>query len=240
MENSMKLNELKDLKDFLHRTMMHYAFWYSETEKQFGKDKAFEILHQAWNRFFDIFLSRIGKALDFEIKNGFPAPFNSLSSEQADKLKNALAVNWLANDGVWFQAIEFSQGMKEAKMVNDSTWSQFSPFEARTIKKKLGLADSPGLEGLKEALQHRLYAHVNNQDIVEETEKSFVFRMLECRVQHARKRKGLDDYPCKSGGIIEYTTFAETIDSRIKTQVLSCPPDPHPEEYYCAWRFFID
>jgi hypothetical protein len=92
---------------------------------------------------------------------------------------------------------------------------------------------------LKKALQFRLYAFVNEQSFAEETASSFIFRMDECRVQNARKRKGLDDYPCKSGGLVEYTTFAEAIDKRIKTKCICCPPDNHPEEYFCAWKFSI-
>ena len=104
----------------------------------------------------------------------------------------------------------------------------------------LELPEQAGLDGLKKALQFRLYAYVNKQSFIEESEKSFVFQMNECRVQVARKRKGLDDYPCKSGGLVEYTNFAEAIDSRIKTECIACPPDKHPEEYYCAWRFSIE
>ena len=99
---------------------------------------------------------------------------------------------------------------------------------------------NPGLEGLKKALQFRLYAFINEQSLADETETSFIFRMNKCRVQDARKRKGLADYPCKSGGLVEYTTFAETIDSRIKTECICCPPDMHPDEFYCAWKFFIE
>ncbi len=63
--------------------------------------------------------------------------------------------------------------------------------------------------------------------------------MMDCRVQSARKRKKLDDYPCKSAGLVEYTTFAETIDSRIHTECIACPPDKHPDDWYCSWRFTI-
>lgn len=240
MEINAAKKEFIDIKDFFYRTLMHFSFWYSETEKLFGREIAYDILDNAWNRFFEIFMNRIGKSTGFETENGFPKVFNSYSDEKLEQIQNALAVNWLANDGVWFQAIEFSKGMQNAKTVNDNSWAQFSPFEALTIKKKLGLSEFAGLEGLKTALQYRLYAFVNKQEIVEETDKSFVFRMVECRVQAARKRKGLDDYPCKSGGIIEYTTFAQTIDPRIKTEVVSCPPDPHPDSYYCAWKFYIE
>ena len=33
--------------------------------------------------------------------------------------------------------------------------------------------------------------------------------------------------------------FARTIDARIKTTCLVCPPDDHPEDVWCAWEFMI-
>jgi hypothetical protein len=225
--------------DYLHRIMMHHAMWYAEVMHQYGREKAFEVLKEAYNKSSWIQLSRLGKTLDFELKEGIPAPLLDLSDEIIDKLIDSLAVNWLANDGVWFQAVEFQHNLFDAKRCNDSCWAHFSPFEAWSIRNFLDLPENPGLDGLKQALQFRLYATINKQSIVDETPTSFVFRMNECRVQAARKRKGLEDYPCKSGGLVEYTTFAQAIDPRIKTECISCPPDPHPGEYFCAWRFSI-
>lgn len=238
MEEKKQIAEMT--LDFMHRTMMHYAFWYSEAEHQFGRKKAFEILELAWKKSYAFQMRRISKIFDFELENNIPKPILDLPKEKLEQLRDASAVNWLANDGIWFQSIEFSRGMNDAKRTNDSTWAQFSPFEARTIKKLLGLEEYPGIEGLKKALGYRLYNFVNKQDIIDESPNSFLFKMLECRVQLARKRKNLQDYPCKSGGLVEYTTFAETIDPRIKTEVVSCPPDPHPSDYFCAWRFYIE
>jgi hypothetical protein len=61
--------------------------------------------------------------------------------------------------------------------------------------------------------------------------------MNNCRVQSARKRKGLPDYDCKSMGLVEYRGFSETIDSRIETTCIAPPPDPHPANWFCPWRF---
>jgi len=41
-------------------------------------------------------------------------------------------------------------------------------------------------------------------------------------------------------GIVEYSTFAKEIDPRIKTRCIVCPPDKHPDDYYCAWEFVIE
>jgi hypothetical protein len=226
--------------DFIHRTIMHHVMWYGEVQHQFGRKTALEALKVVYEKSYDIQMKRLSKILGFEMEEGLPGPLLEYSYEKLDQLKEGLAVNWLVNDGVWFQAVEFTRGMNDAKRCNDSCWGQFSPFEAWSIKKFLDLPEHCGLGGLKKALQFRLYATINTQSITDETADSFMFRMNECRVQSARKRKGLDDYPCKSGGLVEYTTFAESIDPRIKTECIGCPPDEHPEEWYCAWRFSLN
>ncbi|NTU48270.1 MAG: cytosolic protein, partial [Syntrophobacteraceae bacterium] len=102
-----------------------------------------------------------------------------------------------------------------------------------------GLSEFPGLDGLKTALGFRMYARINRQSIEDVSDKAFVFRMNDCRVQSARKRKGLPDYPCKSAGMVEYPFFATSIDSRIETECVGCPPDAHPDEWFCAWKFTL-
>lgn len=228
------------IMDFFHRTMMHYAMWFAEVQHQLGREKAWDILKTAYERSYDIQMRRLSKTLGFEMKGDIPKPLLDLPHEALIALKENMAINWVANDGVWFQAVEFSRGMFDAKRCNDSCWSNFSPFEAWSVKRFLGLPENSGLEGLKKALRFRLYATINRQTIIDELPTSFVFQMNDCRVQTARKRKGLEDYPCKSGGMAEYPTFAESIDSRIKTECIGCPPDEHPKEWYCAWRFTIE
>jgi hypothetical protein len=171
------------------------------------------------------------------MEDRLPKDLVEMKAENMDALIQTAAKNWLVTDGVWFQAIEFVQGMNDAKRCNDSCWAQFSPYEAFTIKKLLNLDDDCGLEGLKQALGFRMYSFINKQSIVDEGPKSFVFQMNDCRVQSARKRKNLDDYPCKSAGLVEYAYFASAVDKRITTECIGCPPDDHPDKWFCAWRF---
>ncbi|MFH1680719.1 MAG: DUF6125 family protein [Candidatus Eisenbacteria bacterium] len=226
--------------DFLHRTVMHHAMWFGEVERRLGRERAEGVLREAYAKTLDIQLKRLSKTLGFEVREGLPAPLLDLPEEKLRALLETVAVNWLATDGVWFQAVEFSSGMEDARACNDACWARFSPLEAFSIRRFLDLPESPGLEGLKRALAFRLYAAVNKQSIAEETPSSFVFRMDDCRVQSARKRKSLPDYPCKAAGIVEYRAFASAIDPRIRTDCVACPPDPHPDEWFCAWRFSLD
>jgi hypothetical protein len=226
--------------DFIHRSVMHHAMWFANVQEKLGKEKALEVLDQVYKQSYVLQMKRLSRVLGFEMKNDLPSALLEMPGELQNKLRESMAVNWLATDGIWFQAVEFSQNMQEAKICNDACWAEFSPFEAWSIKRLLSLSEQSGLEGLKKALMYRLYAFINIQSIADETPNSFIFRMNDCRVQSARKRRGLDDYPCKSGGTVEYTTFATAIDSRIKTECICCPPDPHGEEYYCAWRFYIE
>jgi len=50
----------------------------------------------------------------------------------------------------------------------------------------------------------------------------------------------MNDFPCKPVGIAEYAYIANRIDDRIRTAVICCPPDDHPESYYCARQFTLE
>jgi hypothetical protein len=165
---------------------------------------------------------------------------NDLDRQGCLDLLSVYAKNWLAHDGCWFQGIETKLGMAAAKEFNDAAWARFTGIEATRILEFLGRKQGEGLDALAEALGFRLYASINRQEIVERSERRMVFRMSECRVQVARKRKGLPDYPCKSAGIIEYTGFASAVDPRIRTRCIGCPPDAHPEDWWCAWEFTLE
>lgn len=239
-EKSSKKDLAELVMDMIHRTAVHHVFWFKEVEHQMGFERALEVMESAYTKSREIQLKRLGKFFGYDMIDGIPSPLLEMPEERLEELIGLLGQNWLAGDGVWFQSVESEYGMLDAKRCNDSCWAWFSPFEAWSIKRFLGLSDQPGIEGLKKALQQRLYAKINVQSIIDESPNSIVFQMNDCRVQSARKRKGMDDYPCKSAGLVEYTTFARAIDSRIKTECIGCPPDEHPDEWFCAWRFYID
>ena len=124
----------------------------------------------------------------------------SIESLEKEKLLGIIedfAKNWLAHDGLWFQAVESNIDMKTAIEFDKQAWEKFTVIEARRIMKRHDIPENSGLEGLKKALQYRLYAVLNVQEIRNETEDSFEFYMVDCRVQTARFRKNMPLFPCK-------------------------------------------
>lgn len=165
----------------------------------------------------------------------------NLSRETLVTMLGDFAKNWLAHDGLWFQAVEKQYGMTKAIELDTEAWAQFTVIEAKRIMALHNIPPNTGLEGLKKALGFRLYAFLNVQEIRNETPTSFEFFMVDCRVQSARKRKGMTLFPCKSVGIEEYSGFARTIDPRIKTSGICCPPDPDAgRDFFCGWKFWIE
>ncbi len=169
----------------------------------------------------------------------FPWDIAGLSQEQLQELIADMAKRWLAHDGLWFQAVERAHGLAEAIRLDAEAWYGMTRNEAQRILRLLGAAQGGGLDLLERALRLRLYALLNEQEMEREGDDTLVFRMRTCRVQEARRRKGLPDFPCKPVGLVEYSGFAQTIDPRITTEVIACPPDDQPRDYACAWRFTL-
>ena len=161
-----------------------------------------------------------------------------MSSEDLIRLLDVYAKNWLAHDGSWFLAAEERFGMETAIDLDRESWRRFSAAEARRIMETFAIPAGGGLQALAQALKYRLYAMVNTQAAIWTEDGALEFRMVECRVQSTRRRKGLPDFPCKSVGIIEYTEFAKAVDPRIRTECVTCPPDPAGDSY-CVWRFTL-
>ena len=165
--------------------------------------------------------------------------WEQFSREQLLGLIEMYAKNWLAMDGVWFQSVEQKYGMDEAMEHDRNAWERFTVIEARRIKAFLGLGEHPGLEGLAKALSLRFYGNLNRA-APEIRGNTLIYRVLDCRVQSARSRKGMALHPCKSVGIIEYGGFARTIDDRIRCRCLSYYPEVTDDTCSCAWEFTLE
>lgn len=161
-----------------------------------------------------------------------------LSSEELHRLVRAYARCWLAHDGCWFLAVEEERGLEEAIRQDERAWARFAPLEARRVMEARRIEPGGGLEAHTEALSFRMYSFLNKQDSRLDGDR-LIFKMTECRVQAARRRKGLPNFTCKPVGKTEFSQFAKAVDPRIITSCIYCPPDELPKGEFCAWKFRI-
>ncbi len=234
----------EELADFLmemfHRCWMHYGLWFHAAQAQMEPDRFAEAERRVFRDSFALTMKRLGKVFGFAVDGrGLPLRAKAMEKTELTQAVKALAANWYGSDGVWFQGLEGLYDMDTAKRANDSVWARFSPYEAEQIRLRLGLPPACGLQGLRAALPLRTSALLNSFVYEWDQEGALLLKVPSCRVQKARARRGLPDYPCKSAGKVEHQFFARALDRRIHTECLGCPPDKHPPEWYCSWRFTL-
>ena len=84
------------------------------------------------------------------------------------------AKNWVAMDGLWFQAVEQAYGMDDALAMDRMVWEQFAVIEAQRIKERLALPEKGGLDALEIALNNRLVSRLNELEILRQIGRAHV------------------------------------------------------------------
>lgn len=167
-------------------------------------------------------------------------PYLDMDRDTLLKALKMFASNWLAHDGCWFLGAEERFDLDVAIDLDRRAWARFAEAEARRIGRTFGLPAEGGLRALERALGLRMYALLNEQHAEWlDDGRRLRFTMDVCRVQETRRRKGLPDFPCRTVGEVEFATFARTVDPRLRTRCLHCPPDA-PEGLYCSWEFTME
>jgi Family of unknown function (DUF6125) len=163
--------------------------------------------------------------------------FEAMNREELLRALEMFAKNWLAHDGCWFLAAEEQLGIDAAIDLDTRSWARFAAAEARRIMSTFDILAGGGLLALEKALNLRMYSLLNSQHVEwSDDRQQLRFFMDVCRVQETRRRKNLSDFPCKPVGLVEFATFARTVDTRIETACLHCPPEA-PAGRYCGWEF---
>jgi hypothetical protein len=166
-------------------------------------------------------------------------PYADMTRDELLRALEMFAKNWLDHDGCWFLAAEEQLGLEAAVELDAGAWRRFAAAEARRLMAGYAIAPDGGLKALERALSLRMYSLINRQHVEwTDDQRRLRFTMDVCRVQQTRRRKGLEDFPCRPVGDVEFSTFAHTVDPRIETRCLYCPPDT-PEGKYCSWEFSI-
>lgn len=167
--------------------------------------------------------------------------YEMLKALPEDKLMELMMFNnrniWRV-DGLYFLGIEDVFGTEAAATIDAGVWNIMGTLEAKNLKKILDLKDAP-VDTVIKALQYTSWALDQQEKVITVENGKGILKILNCRTQLTRLKKGLLEFPCKQVRHSYLANFAKEIHPAIQCVCVCCPPDEHVGDVWCEWHFVL-
>lgn len=163
--------------------------------------------------------------------------FDEMDKQELRTYLDFLIWNYRVVDAFWYIFLEEEHGSDMANHFNERVWARVSTLSARDIKKRFNITET-GLEGFVKAIKLFPWTTIVGYTI-EQSADEVLITVPECPTQMARLRRNLGEYDCREMHKGEFVNFAHEIDPKIDVECVHAPPDPHPPERFCQWRFRV-